>query len=187
MAGFLLFGAAVASTLTVDAKLPTEVLLDGRKVAEVWEPARVMVDVPPGEHLVRIYRQGNPTDLRLTFSPGQTIDVVVGRTGITSNLPADDPDDAAPEPPAEVTIELRAIDATQIRVGQERLVLGDGQDRSLGLPVGTHPVEFRNPAGTVIWARGDLVVEPGARVVVQVSSGRLPEVSGSGRFDPGSP
>ncbi|MEM6926872.1 MAG: hypothetical protein AAF602_08100, partial [Myxococcota bacterium] len=167
MAGFLVFGIALGSTLSVDAKLPTEVLVDGRKVAEVWEPAQVTVEVPPGSHLVRIYRGGTPADLDLTFPAGETIELVVGRTGITTNLA--DPE-REPEPAGDVPVELRALEATQVRLGKQRLVLGDGEDQTLDLPVGTHPISIRNPAGTVIWAKGQLVVDPGARLVVQITS-----------------
>lgn len=184
MPAFLLCGVALAATLNVDAKLPAEVLVDGRKIAEVWEPARVTFTVSPGAHTIRVYRSGNPTDLDLTFAPEQTIDLVVGRTGITT----DAPDTAPTAGPADaVAVELRALEATQVRVGRQRVVLGEGEDQTLQLSVGLHPVSFRNPTGTVIWAKGQLVVEPGARMVVQIASGRMPEVSGSGRFDPGSP
>jgi len=186
MAGFLLLSVAFGATLRVDAKLPTEVVLDGRKVAEVWEPARLSLEVPAGAHVLRVYRAGNPTDLQLTFAPEQTIDVVVGRTGVTAT-PGAVVDPAADEEPAgDVTVELRALQATQVRIGRERLVLGDGEDRTLDLPVGTHPISVRNPAGTVIWAKGQLVVQAGSRIVMQIASGRMPEVSGSGRFDPGA-
>lgn len=183
---FVVFGVAFGSTLSVDAKLPTEVVIDGRKVAEVWEPARIVTEVAPGDHLVRIYRQGTGTDLQISFAPGETVDLVVGRTGITSNAAAAQTS-SEPEPTADVTVELRALEATQVRLGRERHVLGDGDERTLDLPVGSYPVSFRNPSGTVIWAKGQLVVEPGSRLVVQISSGRVPEISGAGRFDPGTP
>ncbi|MEN0064928.1 MAG: hypothetical protein AAGA48_22475 [Myxococcota bacterium] len=184
MAGFLFFGIAFGSTLTVDAKLATEVLVDGRKIVEAWEPARIEVEVPAGPHVVRIYRAGQPTDLELVFEPNATIDLVVGRTGITADSSAAK---AKAEEAQTVPIELRAIEATQIRIGKQRYVLGDGEDKTLSLKTGSYPISVRNPAGTVIWARGNLVVRPGARVVVQLASGRMPEVSGAGRFDPGSP
>ena len=182
MAIFVLCRVALASTLQVDAKLPTEVLVDGNKVAEVWKPARVIVDVPAGEHVVRIYRQGKPTDLSLTFPPEGTVDLVVGRTGITTNVPKATPSDDGPA--VEVAVELRALSSTQIRLGRDKMVLGDGEEQVLEMPVGTYPISIRSPDGTVIWAKGQLVVQPGARLVVQIASGRLPEVSGAGRFDP---
>lgn len=184
MLAFLAFASASGATLSVDAKLPTEIAVDGRKIAEIWEPARLDVEVAAGRHKVRVYRQGNPTDLDLEFAPDGVVKLVVGRTGITTENEARVAE--APEAGGPVKVELRAMQACQVRLDKQRYVLGDGDEKTLDLAPGTYAASMRNPAGTVIWARGQLVVEPGDRVVIQVSSGRVPEVSGAGRFDPGS-
>src|SRR5262245_4592345 len=73
--------------LVVDAKVPVEILLEGVKLGQLYFPAEVTWLVTPGPHVVRIYTNGNPTDVPIDLSGGEGTRIVVGRTGISIASP----------------------------------------------------------------------------------------------------
>jgi hypothetical protein len=171
----------VSSTLVVDAKLPAEILIDGHKLGQLWAPARVSFTLPPGDHLLRVYTHGEPHDLPLTLPEGDGLAVVVGRSGLTAEkLPAGDHVASGIVP-----VEFRVLGGApaMVRFADARHTIPQGDRLTLDLPVGTHTVSVRSGDGTVIWASGRLTVGGDEKVVVQLAEGRMPEVSGEGRFD----
>jgi len=176
-------GSTVTSgVLTIDAKLPAEVLVDGVRLAQTYAAAELSFDIVPGDHLLRVYTHGQPHDVNVAIEPGKEVSVVVGRTGVSSEQV-----DAGPTASGSVPVEFRVLDgmASMIRIAGAKHTIPQGERLTLDLPVGTHPVSVRSADGTIIWASGRLTVDGGESVVVQVAEGRLPEVSGDGRFDPG--
>jgi len=171
------------SEVLVDAKVPTEVLVDGVKLAQLYVPGRAAFTLPAGSHQLRIYTNGNHSDFPLQLLADATTHVVVGRAGVSIDAPqvaaAADGDPALPVP-----VEFRAlVGPAQIRLdGGSRLQLTAGGRLQVELSQGDHPLSVRNAAGTVIWADGVLAVGRGDRVVVHVTEGRLPEISGVATF-----
>ncbi len=166
-------------TLHIDAKIPSEILVDGAKLAELWFPGRVSFEISTGPHLLRIYTNGAPADHELRIHSGETSRVVVGRTGITLD-PLATPE-SAPDQVVQVELRILGIDA-QIRIDEQRLVLASGERTTLSLAPGDHPLSVRSRDGTIVWARGTLEVGVGQHLIVQIAEGRLPALSGSGRF-----
>ena len=166
-------------TLHIDAKLPAEVLVDGAKIAQLWHPGALTVAVSAGPHTLRIYTHGDPEDFPVQIEPDAQTRVVVGRTGITLDSLA-----AAPADPATpVAVELRSVGGSaQVRLADRRIELDNGERVSVQLAPGDHRMSVRSRDGTVIWATGVLEVGVGEGLVVQVAEGRLPELSGAGRF-----
>lgn len=174
--------APTMGTLTVQAHLPTEVLVDGHKIVQLWYPGTASFEVTPGPRVVRLYIGGEATDTPIVFQEGEAVTLMVGRTGVTvdESVTADDAPVAAVE---AVPVEFRCVDAgAQLRIDDERVIIEPGSTVAVDLALGNHRVSFRNHDGTVIWATGTLQVQAGEKLVVQVSDGRLPELFGAGRF-----
>ena len=175
--------------LFVDAKVPTELLVDGVKLAQLWFPGEVSFRINEGPHQLRVYTYGNPSDFPITISEGVQTRVLVGRTGIT--LPVD----AAGEAPTAATtaddgdtvkVEFRSVGGgTMVRLGKERMRLANGERSQVGLAPGSYSMSVRSFDGTVVWAKGTLEVPQGGPLIVQLAEGRLPELSGGGRFHAG--
>jgi len=169
--------------MVVEAHVPVELMVDGVKLAQLWYPGTARFDIVGGSHVVRVYVDGNPQDVNVDIQPGSETHVLVGRTGVSvtkaETQPASDVD--------AVSVELRVVGggAAQIRVDGERHHLSGGDRLTLTLPPGSHAMSVRSSDGTAIWAAGTLSLTGGAPVVVQIAEGRLPEVGGPGRFDPG--
>lgn len=168
--------------LVVDAKVPVEILVEGMKLGQLFFPGEVRYRIVAGHHLVRLYTNGQPTDLAIDLVAGQRARVLVGRTGITVSNEA-----VAAPPPGPARVELRFVGAgqAQVRLGSTPHALQPGHDLTLELPSGAYPLSVRSGDGTVIWASGQLDVSAGDAVVVQVGEGRMPEVSGPGAFHAG--
>ena len=172
---------ATESTLLIDAKLPAEILVDGHKLGQLWAPARVSFTVKPGAHQLRIYTHGKPNDLSIALPPGDGLTVVVGRSGLSSEaLPTDQRPTTGIVP-----VEFRVVGGApaMLRFADTKHTIAQGDRLTLDLPSGTHALSVRSGDGTVIWASGRLTVEGGNQMVVQLAEGRMPEVSGEGRFD----
>lgn len=178
--------APAPGTLHVDAKVPAEILVDGVKLGQLWFPGKASFLVESGQHRLRVYTNGQPSDYDLSVEPEDTTWVVIGRTGITLDSLAGAPE-AEPDDGALVPVEFRAMSGgAQVRLGDQRLTLSSGERLGLELDPGNHALSVRSADGTAVWATGTLEVGRGDRMIVQVSEGRLPEVSGAGRFHPGS-
>ncbi len=169
--------------MVVEAHVPIELMVDGVKLAQLWYPGTARFDIVGGSHVVRVYVDGNPQDVNVEVHPGHETHVLVGRSGITVTK-------AEPPPVGDVdvvSVELRVVGggAAQIRVDGERHRLSGGDRMTLSLAPGPHAMSVRSSDGTAIWAAGTLSLTGGAPVVVQIAEGRMPEVGGPGRFDPG--
>lgn len=172
-----------AAPLVIDAKVPAEVMLGGVKLAQLYYPGEVTFQVTPGLHMVRIYTNGNPTDVPVDLTDGAGTRIVVGRTGIS--LAAVDQPVAEATGPISVEFRFVGQGGAQLRVDKKPHAVQPGQDLTLALGAGVHPISVRSTDGTAIWATGTLEVAPGRPMVVQLSEGRMPEVSGAGAWHPG--
>jgi hypothetical protein len=173
--------AADPATLVIDAKVPVEVLLGGTTIAELFYPALVQFQVAAsGPQVVRLYVSGQPYDVPVQFTPKETARILVGRTGVT--LEARGAQVAAPEASGPVALELRFVGGggATVRLDSQPHKVGPGRGLSTTIPLGRHALSVRSSDGTVIWASGDLFVD--GPLVVQITEGRLPEISGAGRF-----
>lgn len=170
-----------SASLVVDAKVPVELLLEGMKIGEMLVPSEISFEVPPGRHVLRVYVGGNATDVPLTLLSGQVERVLVGRTGIST---------ATAEPPAASTgpqaVEFRMLGDIGARLRLDKLSqpVDAAHAWRVDLAPGGHPLSIRSADGTAIWATGELVVTGGAPIVVLLTEGRLPEVSGPATFRP---
>jgi hypothetical protein len=168
------------AVLVIDAKVPVEVLLGGTTIAELFYPALVQFQVAAtGPQVVRVYVSGQPYDVPVQFAPKETSRILVGRTGVTVETQAADVPAEASGP---VSLELRFVGGggATVRLGSQPHKVGPGRGLSTTIPLGRHALSVRSADGTVIWAAGDLFVE--GPLVVQIAEGRLPEISGAGRF-----
>lgn len=174
--------AVEGGDLVVDAKVPVEILVEGMKLGQLYFPGEVRYRIVAGHHLVRLYTNGQPTDLPIDLAAGQRTRVLVGRTGITVSNEAIP---AAPAGPARIELRFVGTGQALVRLGSTPHALQPGHDLTLELPSGAYPLSVRSADGTVIWASGQLDVSAGDAVVVQVGEGRMPEVSGPGAFHAG--
>jgi len=169
--------------MVVEAHVPVELMVDGVKLAQLWYPGTARFDIVGGSHVVRVYVDGSPQDVNVDIHPGNETHVLVGRTGVSVTRSETQP----PGPVDAVAVELRVVGggAAQIRVDGERHRLSGGDRLTLTLQPGPHAMSVRSQDGTAIWAAGTLSLTGGTPVVVQIAEGRLPEVGGPGRFEPG--
>jgi len=172
--------AGPPGALTIDAKVPAEVRLDGHVLGQLFVPGRLEVEVTPGSHELSVVRDGKPEQLALNVPVDGEMVVVIGKTGTTSTsaTKATTPD---PNAPVELEVRVSGNAPVQLRVGDQRFDLAPGRVMKLELPPGSHAYSFRNRNGTLVWARGTLVLESGA-VVLQLAEGRMPELSGDARI-----
>ncbi len=166
--------------LEIDCKVPAEILVDGVKLAQLYYPGIARFELRAGVHGLRVYTNGDPTDIPLSIDGDGRSRVLVGRTGIT----VDSVVSTAEAEATVVPVEFRAVGTmgAELRVGTERYAVPAGGSMQIELPSGSHRLSVRNSDGTVIWASGQLAVTGSERVFVQVAEGRLPEVSGKGSF-----
>jgi hypothetical protein len=153
------------------------------KLAQLWYPGTARFDIVAGAHVVRVYVDGTPRDVNVDIQPGHETHVLVGRSGISVTKAETE----APGPVDAVSVELRVVGggAAQIRMDGERHHLSGGDRLTLSLSPGPHAMSVRSSDGTAIWAAGTLSLTGGAPVIVQIAEGRMPEVGGPARFDPG--
>lgn len=167
--------------ILVEAHVPAEVRIDRRPVAQVYLPSTIEFAAPQGDHELSVLIGGATTQLAISVPPApDRAMVLIGRTGTTVRTAAKP---AAVEV-ALVPVEVRGAGpgTVQFRIDSERYQLENGATHALSLPTGEHPISVRSPDGTAIWAVGKLKLSSGDVVIVQVSEGRLPEVSGAGVF-----
>jgi len=167
-------------TLVVEARVPTEVLVDGHKMVQLFTSGRVELPVAPGDRLLRIYVNGNPEEHPVEILPTGATVVVVGRTGITTGQHGPSPSTDA-DRLAHVQIRTLQDVSSQIRLDGQRIQVQPDEVHPLSLPAGKHEINIRSYDGTAIWATGVLTLD-GGEVIIQIGEGRLPEVTGDGRF-----
>jgi hypothetical protein len=181
----LLFGvSSFAGVLVVDARVPAEVQVGGQPVVQLFQPGVVRLDWPSGPSTVTVLVGGTPQDVPITMTESGTATILVGKTGITTGQRAT----AEPSATGTRKIEFSTTGTVGMLliVDDARHVLASGDVLTLDLPDGNHKIALRDQAGTVIWARGSLIVGgagPDA-AIVQLSEGRMPEGSDGARFQP---
>ncbi len=150
-------------------------------LGEVRWPGRLAFDVAPGDHVVRVWIGGNPVDMEVEVVSEEEVLVIAGRTGVSVS------DSAAPPPATtavDVSMRVVGVPAVQLRLDDARHVVKAGADATFTLAPGTHKLSVRSADGTAVWSNG--VLEVRGPAVVQLSEGRLPEVSGAAVFHAGT-
>jgi hypothetical protein len=175
--------AVEGARLEVDAKVPVEILISGVKLGQLYFPGEARFKIVPGEHTLRVYVNGNPTDVPLVLRAGERTRVLVGRSGVSLEAAVADAAAPAAQPgPVAVQFRLSGGGSARLMLDGRPVALQGGAPVTVDLGVGSHPLSVRSTDGTAIWATGHLEVQGGDSLVVQVAEGRLPEVSGPGRF-----
>lgn len=175
--------AAQSGRLVFDSRLPAEVMVDGKTVAKLFRDGVLTVEVPAGVRALRVYTNGSPEDLEVVVPVGGELAVLVGRMGLSVD-PRATQAVATEVAMSDVSVQVRMAGpiGARLMLGNERYEVGAGSQVELSLPTGDHALSVRNENGTVVWATGTLKVQGPDPVVVQLSEGRLPEVSGRGAF-----
>lgn len=163
----------------IDARVPVEVFSDGHLIAQLVQPAELHLKRDPGRVSLTLLVSGNANDISVDVPEQGSALVLVGRTGITASTIR--PDAASAEPMASGSGEFRVAGDQGLTLVMDgtRHKLTPGGVLSLDLPTGEHALSLRSAEGTVVWANGKLLVA-GGPFVVQLSAGRMPEISGDG-------
>jgi hypothetical protein len=185
---FLLSSLAFSGELHIDARIPTAVYIDGQAFVELSQPGTAQFDIANGEHKLVIMTNGNPSERMVTIgdTPAQ---LLVGRSGISIGE-AEVVVRAQAETGLSSTLELRSTSKLPLMVyiGQEKHVLPAKATKVLEVKAGQHSISVRNDSGTAIFASGAIVTDGEHRVIMQLSEGRVPEISGEGsQYLPSSP
>jgi len=167
-------------SLVIDARVPVEVLVDGHKMVQLYTSGHVKLNVAPGHRRLRIYVNGTPEEHAIEILPTGAALVIVGRTGITTGQtsPAVIAQDGTL---AQIRFRSVGAVASQIRLGERRIMVQPDEIQPVEMAPGKHNISIRSSDGTAIWATGVLTLD-GGEVVIQIAEGRLPEVTGDGRF-----
>lgn len=183
---FTLVHAAFGTPVVVDATVPTDLALDGERVASLWRPGRIVLEVAPGPHTLTVVVDGEGSRHELTVPREGYVQATVGESGVTLG------EAQLPEGSAGRKVELHGTGEVPlvIVVGGDRHRVNPGAVVALDVPLGGSRFEVRGTEGGMIYARGTLQLGaappdlPGS-VVVQVGEGRFPHVAGPGaRFLP---
>lgn len=172
--------------LVLDARLPMELTVDGQPLAQLYKAGEVRLELPAGTRRIRVYTNGLPNDLDVVVPTGGEVHLMAGRSGLSVSTAAL----AAPVEvlaDARIPVQLRMADSigARVHVDQQRIAVGAEAQVDLLLAPGKHAVSVRSDDGTVVWASGTLTVSGPGTVVMQLSEGRMPEVSGKGSFSTG--
>ncbi len=161
-----------------DSRLPAEIQLDGHTLAQLYHQGLFRTRAPLGPHEVLVLTNGHARKLTVDVSRTATAVVFIGRNGLTASTRLE----PLPEEGGVAPVELRVLGREEvlITVGDRRYRMLPGAYRVLTLPVGTHPMSVRSASGTVLWAKGRLQITRTTPAIVQVTEGRMPEVSGDG-------
>jgi hypothetical protein len=174
--------AALAGELIVDAKVPVEVHVDAVVVAQLFYPSQVKLDAKTGKRTVKLMINGKANTVLVDVPAEGAAHISVGRSGVT----VDAPETAADATPT-VPVEFRVIgnEPLVVQLGTSRHPVDGGGRLALDLDTGLHQMVVRSTDGTAIWARGKLDLLGTGPVVVHVSEGRMPEITGdTGTFRP---
>lgn len=168
-----------------DSRIPAEIRVAGVTLAQLYQPGVLQARVPVGAHEVVVLTNGRARTLKVDVSSTATAVVLVGRNGLTASARLE----PLPEEEGMAPVELRVVGREEVIVvvDEERYRLLPGTIQALTLPVGRHAMSVRSASGTVVWARGHLELSRTVPTILQITEGRMPEVSGSGAlFVPGS-
>jgi hypothetical protein len=166
---------ALAGEIVVEAEIPVEVILRGEPAAQIYRSGTVILPAETGDHDLTLFVGGRPQKLVVSVPPDGRAHVIVGRTGITTRASLH----AAPAASAPVEVRVTGTESLRLTLAGARIRLGPGEQRSVDLAAGLHPLELRSADGTVVFASGELDVLGTGPVVIHLSEGRAPEVVGS--------
>lgn len=177
---WLMFAAAagLAGELVVEAHQPAQVHVGGQPVAELYTASVLHLQLVPGKYDVTVMVNGKPESLDVEIAAEGATTLVIGRSGITTGQ-APAVAEAVFDGPAKVEIRVSGGAGVMVHIGDTRHRVGAGEVLVVEVPQGDHKMQIRDPAGTIVWARGTLQID-GSELVVQVSEGRMPEVAGTG-------
>lgn len=176
--------SASAGELVIDAKIATQVAVDGVLVADLLQAGVLRTPIADGLHEVKVVSGGHTSTVSVTAKADVPVVVVAGRSGVTLGAPSATTSVAATGPAA---VEVRAVGAERVllQVAGQRVLVTPGTSKAVQLAAGEHPVVVRSSDGTMVYARGVLSVGAGDGLVLQIGEGAMPETAGSGlRFIP---
>lgn len=173
---------AAPAELSFDCKVPAEVLVDGVKLGQLWFPGTATWKVAAGHHSARVFVGGSPQELALDLAAGESRTVLVGRSGVTVSESSAAPPVATG--PTRVGFRVVGGAPVELRLDDGRQLVQVGVEHVVELTPGLHRLSLRNALGTAIWSTGVLEVT-GGTAIVQLSEGRMPEVSGGAVFHSG--
>ena len=175
--------AAATGTVLFDARMPVEIQLDGEIIGQLFTSSKLSIDTHTGTREVTVITNGQARVLAIDVTTTRKTVVLIGRNGLTSSSVAHTGDLTGDAP-----IELRAAGSQDVwvTIGEQRWHLDAYGSEVVLVPVGQHPMTVRSGDGHVLWARGRIDLTKASEVIVQLSEGRMPEVSGTGAaFHPG--
>ncbi len=177
----LLLSLASAGTLVVDAKVPTEIRVDGFPVASLTWPGQLRVTADAGSTTFQVWVDGKPNDVQVDIPEAGEAWVIVGKSGITTEAKNTEVGDTP------TSVEFRAVETVLLQLEGQRHLVRPDTPLVLELAQGKHPVKVRSADGLTIWAQGQLSLSGDTEVIVQLAEGRSPEVAGrDGRWEGGS-
>lgn len=178
--------ASVATgELVFDARMPSELRVDGRTVAVLYATGTFAMQAPLGPHTVMVITNGTARSIEVDVPRTGSAVVMVGRTGLTTGRRGP----TLAEDGSVVPLDLRVTGDRDVlvQIGEQRWHVNARGSKSVELAVGSYPMSVRSGNGTVVWATGTLDLTAAGPVVLQLTEGRMPEVSGVGTaFHPGS-
>lgn len=177
---FVFSALAFGGELLIDARIPTAIYIDGQPFVQLSQPGKVEFDVADGEHKIVIMTNGYPNERTITIGK-EPAHLLVGRSGISFGK-AEVVVPTQSNTGLSSTIELRSTSRLplMIYIGEEKHILAAKATKELEIAAGEHTISVRNDAGTAIFASGVIVTDGEHQVIVQLSEGRVPEVSGEG-------
>lgn len=171
--------------LVFDARLPSELRVDGRTVAVLYATGTFAMQAPLGPHQVVVITNGTARTIDVEVPRTGSVVVMVGRTGLTAGKRGP----TLAEDGSVVPLDLRVTGDRDVlvQIGEQRWHVNARGSKAVEVPVGSHAMSVRSGNGTVVWATGTLDLTAAGPVVLQLTEGRMPEVSGVGTaFHPGS-
>jgi hypothetical protein len=171
---------ALSGQLLIDARVPSALYVDSQAYVQLSQPGLAEFTVSEGEHKLIILTNGNPTERVVTFT-NEPVKLLIGRTGITIGS-AEVKETPSADTKQVNQVELRSTSRLPllITIGPDRYILAAGGTKVLTISSGEHPISIRNDNGTAIFATGTLILKGSDNIVLQLSEGRVPEVTGDG-------
>lgn len=182
-----LVGTARAGELVIESTVAAEVRHGDLRIAHTYGPGQVRVpDLEAGEQTFVVFRDGRPQQIVLRIPEEGEAWLRIGATGISGDHdPAAAAASNAPGAPVEgpaPRVEIRAAsgDGFSVIRGEELLgrVTPEAPLVLEGLGSGVHGLQLRSLDRTIIWARGQLELQPGDRIVLHAREGRTVEAFG---------
>lgn len=174
--------SAVSGEIIVDARVAARVALEGRILADLFEASEVRVRRPEGAYRLVVTVDGEPRSVRVQVPEAGSVRVLVSGRGVTPTVSSEAaPAASGSAEPRDLKVLAVGGVALMFQVGGERHAVSGSRPLTLALEPGRYPVAVRSKDGSVIFARGTLVVGSGeGDGVVQIAEGLSPEVSGDG-------